>query len=505
MNIKNPEKIIRIATIGTLSFMVCWGLVQVVAEIRPFWVDEWRIIYNLKFKTAAQLWGPLDFMQQFPRAYLIPVKWFTSRFGYSYTSLRLPSFVVGTAVILFSYHLMNRIYGRDHFARFLFVLVLISCSTFTDYFVEIKQYTMELLLSLVALWQLIELLRIDNTSSLHKLRYLLLCISLLVTPFFSYSYPVAIAPVFMVLLVQSVFFLKDEGRPAGKRKLLLLKWFPLLLCIVGTSVFYKVDVAQLLRDKDMHKFWGHLLMDRGFSWRSFFTNCYMLFAEVGSGFVFWYLFGIFGILSFAFGIRSAVNSRYSLSDNSVFIRLYCVGLLVFAIALFAAGKLPLGEPRLNAFTVPAISMLLIGFFDFLAQKGAKGRFAKIMVSIFYVGLIGNIYTTFFASFTGEAYARKMDIYRATQTAITIAQDKKLPIFVTPGVAYPYEKTKNLPYETTVPGDWVLKTFPAYKVADSIPVFAVNDLRDVKEAISHLPAIETSAVVGDGISYKIYTK
>ncbi len=502
MKIKNPEKIIRIATLATLSFMVCWGLVQVMAEIRPFWVDEWRIIYNLKFKTAAQLWGPLDFMQQFPRAYITPIKWFTSRYGYSYTVLRLPSYLVGLSVIIFCYRLMNRIYSQGNFNRFLFVLVLISCSTFTDYFVEIKQYTMELLLSLVAIWQLMALLEINIATPLHKGRCVLLCASFLAAPFFSYSYPVAIAPVFMVVFVQYMCAPRD-AKSSGK--IFFMKFFPLLLCFISISIFYIVDVSQLLQDKNMHKFWGHLLMDGGFSWRSFFVNFYMLFAEVGSGFVFWYLFGIFGILSFIFGIRSALNSKYHGSDNAVFIRLYSVGLLLLAIALFAAGKLPLGEPRLNAFTIPAISILLIHFFDFLAARDAKGRFAKILATLFFVGLIGNIYTTFFASFTGYGYTRKMDIYKATEAAITLAQAKKLPIFVTPGVAYPYEKTKNLPYETTIPGDWVLKTFPAYKVADGISVIAIDSLTEVGSAMSHLPASVNSVIAGDGISYKIITR
>ena len=482
--------------------MVCWGLAQVVAEIRPFWVDEWRIIYNLKFKTAAQLWGPLDFMQQFPRAYITPIKWFTARFNYSYTALRLPSYLVGLSVIIFCYRLMNRLYNRNQFNRFLFVLVLISCSTFTDYFVEIKQYTMELLLSLVALWQLTELLEINTAIPLRKSRYLLLCASFLAVPLFSYSYPVAIAPVFMVVFVQYICVPRNANTSG---KILFLKFFPLLLCAISISIFYLVDASQLLHDQNMHKFWGHLLMDGGFSWRSFFINFYMLFAEVGSGFVFWYLFGIFGIASFIFGINRALNSKYRGSDNSVFIRLYSVGLLLLAIALFAAGKLPLGEPRLNAFTIPAISILLIHFFDFLAARGAKGRFTKILATLFYVGLIGNIYTTFFASFTGSGYTRKMAIYTATEAAITLAEAKNLPIFVTPGVAYPYEKTKNLPYETTIPGDWVLKTFPAYKVADGIPVVAIDSLAEVSAATRRLPASSNAVIAGDGISYKIITR
>ena len=99
----------------------------------------------------------------------------------------------------------------------------------------------------------------------------------------------------------------------------------------------------------------------------------------------------------------------------------------------------------------------------------------------------------------------MEIYKATEAAITLAQAKKLPILITPGVAYPYEKTKNLPYETTIPGGWVLKTFPAYKEADGISVVAIDSLTEVSAAMSRLPASTNAVIAGDGISYKIITR
>ena len=122
--------------------------------------------------------------------------------------------------------------------------------------------------------------------------------------------------------------------------------------------------------------------------------------------------------------------------------------------------------------------------------------------LLYAGLIGNIYTTFYASVTGPVYSKKMDIYRSTETAIVLAQAQKLPIFITPEVAYPYDKTLNYPFKNTIPGDWVLKTFPAYKVGDNIPVYAITDPGKLKEAINLLPANITSALVGDGTSFHI---
>src|SRR5262249_51080496 len=145
VDIQKAEKAFRYITLFTLSFLACWGLVAVVATIKPFWVDEWRIIYNLKFKTPQQLWGGLDYMQQFPRVYLQIIKWFTGKCDYSYTSLRLPSFIVGLSTIVVTYRLMNKLYPKTQLSRFLFVMVFISSYTFTEYFVQIKQYTMEML------------------------------------------------------------------------------------------------------------------------------------------------------------------------------------------------------------------------------------------------------------------------------------------------------------------------------------------------------------------------
>ena len=88
---KNPDILIHKITLVTLLFIVCIGTVLVLAQIKPFWVDEWFIIYNLKTKNAAALFGQLEFMQQFPRVYLVLLKSFTSFFNYR-ASLKTPYF-----------------------------------------------------------------------------------------------------------------------------------------------------------------------------------------------------------------------------------------------------------------------------------------------------------------------------------------------------------------------------------------------------------------------------
>lgn len=497
------ERIYRYATISTLIFLGLWGLAMVVAEIRPFWIDEWRIIYNLKYKDANGLWGPLDYMQQFPRVYISIIKSITYHFHYSYTSLRAPSFVVGVALMALAYRLMQRIYPTGSLNRYLFVMVYVSGCTFTNYFVQIKQYSMDLFLCLVALWQMLEILQLSRAQRINTRNYLILCMSFLIVPYFSYTYPLSIGPVYVVLFFQSVRYWAQPLPAAQKVKTLALQWLPLALCAFSIVVFYIIDVAQLMADGDMRKFWGHLMMKNGFNWRSFFINFYMLFAEVGSGMLFWLLFGILGIASFLYSCYdSLLWLRAKTYTQAQLMRLYSVVTLVMVIVLYSVGKYPLGEPRLNAFTIPSICVLLIYGLDQLSSFYVSRKAALAISALLFAGVTGNIYTTFFAAYEQPKYGKLMATYASANAGIAIAQQKNMPILVTPDVAYPYDHTPNLPYEEDVPGDWILKTFPAYDVNLCLPVYPIADTSHIKLPVSLLPAADTSIMVIYGTGFRI---
>src|SRR5439155_1096623 len=87
--------------------------------------------------------------------------------------------------------------------------------------VQIKQYEMEILLSLVAIWQLLELLEIRESRPPGIARYLLLCLSFLISPFFSYTYPIAVAPVFIVMFVQGIQILVNKEENLPKREFII--------------------------------------------------------------------------------------------------------------------------------------------------------------------------------------------------------------------------------------------------------------------------------------------
>ncbi|MCF8449240.1 MAG: glycosyltransferase family 39 protein [Taibaiella sp.] len=505
LRINKPEKAAGLVTIIALGAMMGWGIVSVWFEVRPFWVDEWRIIYNLKFKSVPEIWGRLAFMQQFPRTYLSLLKFFTASFDYSYFSLRLPSFIIAVVAMLSSYQLAGRLFSKYNYNRFLLVLMLVSCGTFTEYFVQIKQYTMDLLLCVAALWQMVYLLEAVATGRKGSIAgYLLLCFSFLIAPFFSYTYPLAIAPVYVVLLVQHIGYWKTEKATQDKIKTILRQWLPLFLCTFSITLFYFVDVAQLTADKDMEGYWGHLMLKKGFDFRFFLGNIFHLLAQAGSGLLFWWLFGLLGTAALLYGIykssRMVSQSQHSLRDLA---GLYSVLLILLLIGLYILGKLPMGEPRLNAFAIPAISILLILLLDAVADRGGKVLVvSQVITVILYAGLAGNVFSTIVASFTDGKYARRMQIYRSTQKAISIANEKKLPILITPDVAYPYEKTQNLPFANTVPGDWVLMTFPAYKAGESQPVYAIDDTAHIDEYLKQLPAGVKEVMAGDGVNYRI---
>jgi len=502
LKFKDPEKIIRYTTLMTLIFMVCYGFAVVLIQIKPFWVDEWRVIYNLKYKDAQHLWGPLDYMQQFPRAYLELVKAFAAPFNYSYFTLRFPSYLVATCTILLSYRLMNRIYLRDHFNKFLFVLILVSSFTLTEYFVQVKQYTMDILLSLVGIAQLLELLKIAASGVVTKKRYVLLCVSFLIVPFFSYTYPLAALPIYGVIFLQSLWLIKDKelkNKFARLRKL----WLPLIFGVISLGIFYRIDIAQVMVDHGMKAFWQKNMMPpHSFSIAFMGRAFYELFAQVGSGDLFMVVFAVVGIPSFLFAIwqGSRFISKHR-PDRSESLRIYALLLLLLTITLFALGKLPI-ESRLNAFTVPSVAILIIYFISQVKLKPLSRRLAVGISVVLYIGLIGNIFISFITAIVSDEHTKKLAIYVNTENAIVFAQENKLPILITPGIVYPYENTPNYPSYDPLPGDWVLKTYPAFKTDQKTKVYALSDMKNLKEYLRQLPAGTKAVLAGDGLSYHV---
>jgi hypothetical protein len=315
-----------------------------------------------------------------------------------------------------------------------------------------------------------------------------------------------VLPVFAVLAVDNI----QSRRTISSRQYgignLLLQWLPLFLVTFSITFFYIIDIAQLSTDNEMKHYWGHLMMNNGFAILEFAEHVFHLFAQAGAGVLFWSLFGVTCTASFIYCCCKCYyilkTSKQTIHDS---VLLYSVLLILLIMILNLMGKLPIGEPRLNAFAIPAIAVMLITMLTDIAKTDKFNKGAKITFFILFAGPVGNVYSTIAACFTDSKYAKRMEIYHNTQAALKKANKVRMPILITPGVAYPYENTVNFPFDDNVPGDWVLVTFPEYKMGRSGLVYAIDNITNTEGYIERLPTHIDSIMIGDGTNYKFISK
>jgi hypothetical protein len=497
----HPDILLKHAARVAMALIICWGFILVLAQIMPFWVDEWRLMYSLKFKTIPELFGPLYFTQQFPRVYLALLKLFAAPFDYSYFTLRLPAFLTGVGSIILCYRLMNRIYGPVLRIRYLFLLIILGSPVFMRYLVQIKQYEMEIFLSLLGIWQLLCLTEPGLHGLTNRRRYVYLCLSFLIAPFFSYTYPIVIAPVYLLLTIHTVRLLRRKEISISKAKTLALQWAPLLGGLAAIVAFYVIDVSQVMKDQSMHCFWQDKIMDASNPHPlTFLLSIWNFFGSAGSGLVYQVIFAALGFTAMGFAF---IKSRSIFSEKDTvtgLVQQYAVILLSLCLLLFAAGKLPLGESRLNAFTFPAMAVLIIHLLRGLKTRKIGRRLYTALSCILYLGLFGSIATSVINSFTNSDYLKTVHIYNATEDAIIYAQARNLPIVITPDIAWPYDILHDSPCLSPIDAASVLKTFPAYKEKEQVPVFSINDTASLK--LYGLPADTKAVVAGNGEQYKV---
>ncbi len=475
------DKISRILATTTLVFFLSYGVVITFFPVIPFWVDEWFIIENLKFRTAPELWHVLNRTQQFPRVYLQIVKSLTSACDYSYTSLRLCSFITHSLGILLLYRLSARIFKKETAWRLLWVVIYVAYNTSIHYFAQVKQYTMEMALSLVGLWQLLELLNVSSERP-NRWRYLLLNASFIACPFFSYTYPIVMAPIYIVVVSRSIKAKKWNAAAV----------LPLSLGIISVAVFYYVDVRHVLADKGMQDFWQDLIM-KTFSFPKLCRNVYAMFCNIGAGELFGNLFGIIGVSAFLFSTWQCVKKIFSSSNATDYPVVYSCLLIWVVIVLYMAGKLPLGTFRLNAFTVPALGILVIHLLKQTSELRKMRNPGLIATFLLFLASIGNVFATALDNIAGKEHERALKIYQTTIPAIQQARKEHIPILVTPTIAFPFDDRWQ--------GDWILRTHPAYKWYDEVPIYAIPNANSADSFIQKMPAKPKAVIMLDGDNFR----
>jgi len=382
---------------------------------------------------------------------------------------------------------------------------------------------MDILISLTAIWQLLQLLYLLQNRLQSPARYSLLLLSLAITPFFSYTYPLVAIPMFITVLVAA---LRQENR--GRGLFTIRKILPFVVAAGSISAFVIADASRAGNNAEMRIYWAYLMMQQGFDWQSFLRGLYVLFAETGSGLLFQVLFGIAGLTAFVIAlIRLPHLLTTGRGGTQPLVLLYAVLVVILAFGFYVAGKLPIGEPRLNAFTLPSIAILLLELIRAAANREQLRKPAQVFVIVMYAGTIGHVFTASAHQIAFSGYKKRLTIYERTEDAIIAAQALGTPIFITSDIAYPddhivvypntniaaesmcrplsYGHSLHFNYDTCLPGDWVLKTFPAYKTKYHLPVYAIDEIAKVDRYLDHLPATVGVAVVGDGTHYKTITR
>jgi len=481
----------RSVTIAALLYMVCWGAILALFPLKPFWRDEWCMLANIKFKSASELWGPLDFTQQFPRVYLQIVKAITSAFNYSYASVRFQSFIVGAAAIALTWHIARRIF-EDKPERYLFVLVIAGNPMFIDYMGQVKHYEMEMLMGLVAIWQLLEALHLRSAS---PGRVVLLFASFIVAPFFSYTYPIAVAPALALLCFSA---LAGGGIPTQRRILTLSL---VAVSTLAIAIFYLLDAAQVMRDSNMHNFWFFKpdYINGGFQKRT--TNTWLFFAKTGAGAVFEYVFGIATVAATIAAIWHLAKRSSWLQDTRKTLLVYSLLLIAGLIALYFLDKIPLGQAKFTIFAAPALSLVLATAIGRWVDSNGK-RAPRVITAILFAAMAGNILTAFLQLFTSDDYRLKLEIYRANTKALEVARQEHFPIIVTPEIGRPDDITVPVPYLSMPDAAGILKTYPAYHEKDSIAIIPIKRDPAPADVIAALPPNTVKYILSNGKEIKI---
>lgn len=458
-----------------LVFFLLSGLTEVLYPVKPFWLDEWFIIQNIKFRTPQALWGQLEYMQQFPRVYLQIIRQVGEWFNFSYASLRSSSFVVHALAVIFCLRLSRQLFGSSWGTVFLWVAMYMSFKTSLHYFVQVKQYTMEMFMGLVAIWQLKSLIKLRD-AKLPPLHLVILYCSFAFATFFSYTYPIVAAPVFII--VWSRWLMAENKSDKTVIHLVLTT----IISVSSIVLFYWLDVKQVLQDQGMQDYWKEFTTKEGFEFKLVLRNIYLFFAHIGSGGLFEVIFGITGIAGWLYGLGIFKrNIKGSLVEQ---IYAYATLVVTMAIVLYVAGKLPMGIHRLNAFATPALGLLTINLLMVLG-KYKKGMPVVWLSLVLMLALSGNIVSTIITERTSDEHNKKLAIYNNVTEAVAAASKANIPIAVTRDITYPHDTHEE------VTGDWVVETYPAYDKQQQLPVFSVNNN---EEAIAVMRSAGFSSIV-----------
>ena len=153
-----------------------------------FWLDEAFVAVSLKAPSPGVIFAPLEYGQYFPRLYLAVIAALRQAFGYHIWALRLLPWLSFTAATLFWARLLVK-RSQPIAAAGLFAAGLLAGSIFwLDQAIQLKQYTLDVLLALVPF--LVGDALLERIFVRGERKTLLVALALPIL--FSYTYPMAL-------------------------------------------------------------------------------------------------------------------------------------------------------------------------------------------------------------------------------------------------------------------------------------------------------------------------
>lgn len=451
-----------------IAFVIISQAYSIFIVQKPFWLDEWFIVGNIKAAPYSHVFSSLNYNQEFPRIYLAIIKFFASQFNFSGPSLRLIPFVIAIIATLFSYFLAkNYLYKNNHQAALLFLLFLICNYTLANYFIFTKQYTMEIFCALLGAWQYYQARQTAITLSLKQKSQFISWAIFFIAPFFSYNYPIIASPIIGLFALTWLFSKKTTQS-------FLCFITPIFLFCLALVIAFIIDLHFIFADTQMKACWhpyfvdyssfNHFLLHTANLWHFFLGNVVFLFLthpvkQQWLQFIFNSIPWILSIVTCIGIILSIIEiiktkSFFTLSARST-IQQYFILLLIASFSLYLLNMLPIQGERLNAYSAPMVIFFFLQAVFWLSRF-IYLRLLPILVIIFSLFLTVIIYSQGFLM-----HSRWYDsqAYRNYGQAILTAQKLNLPIAVLTDAA---------PYHWKL----IIQTHPEYDIRRKLPVYEV---------------------------------
>lgn len=373
---------------------------------KAFWLDEWFIIFNIKYRSFLGLFGPLDYIQEFPRAYLALVRQFVVFLNYSMYSYKIIPYVVQVVNLVLLIAVLKKLLYKNEWFKQFSVYIMFSYNLITVfYFTKVKQYTMDMCFTLLAFLQFHYILKNAKNMKCSK-EYAVILLVIFFGPLLTYGYEICVVPSLVLLVILFI----DSIRKKQTNYLFLI---PLLVFAVSLGIVYQINLKYMFSNGPQqgafYKYFIHydnpvvFIKQIMFSFDKFLCSLFCMPGNISSK----YIMGGLALLRYVFGLLTVTGIIYSLirmgrafyhkediftlaesSGNSY--RFYFVVCFLSVFFLYCIGKLPVGEARLDYYAFLMLAYFVVaGAHVLYSWRSPLMRFlvgCYVVVSVMYFGV-----------------------------------------------------------------------------------------------------------------------